>query len=81
MPRERAEASPPAPIRRIFPRQAREWVGLLGNVTVGFIVRLVLARERIPTKGWCDSLALGIAVAILSDDQLLTKVRAVLPLK
>jgi len=78
---ERTEASPLAPITRVFPRQAREWVGLLGNVTVGFIVLLVLARERIPTKGWYDSLALGIAVAILSDDQLLTKVRAVLPLK
>ncbi len=78
---ERGQASPPAPIRRIFPQQAREWVGLLGNVTVGFIVLLVLARERIPTKGWYDSLALGIAVAILSDDQLLSKVRAVLPLR
>jgi hypothetical protein len=77
----RPEGSPPASITRILPLQAREWVGLLSNVTVGFIVLLVLARERIPTKGWYDSLALGIAVAILSDDQLLTKVRAVLPLK
>jgi hypothetical protein len=53
----------------------REVVGLLTSVAIGFVVLLVLARGEIPTRGWYDSLALGVSLAILADDQLLTKVK------
>jgi hypothetical protein len=52
---------------------------LLSVAAIGFVVLLVFAREAIPTKGWYDSLALGVAVAILSDDQLLKRVGSLVP--
>jgi hypothetical protein len=55
----------------------REVVGLMTSVAIGFVVLLVLARGEIPTKGWYDSLALGVSLAILADDQLLTKVKII----
>jgi hypothetical protein len=54
-------------------------IDLMSVTAIGFVVLLVLARESIPTKGWYDSLALGVAVAILSDDQLLTRVKSLVP--
>jgi len=53
----------------------REVVGLMTSLAIGFIVLLVLARDEIPTRGWYDSLALGVSLAILADDQLLTKLK------
>ena len=53
--------------------------GMLTSVAVAYVVLLVLSRDAIPAKGWYDSLALGVAVAVLSDDQLLTKAKQVLP--
>ncbi len=53
--------------------------GLLTSVAIGFIVLLVLSRETVPAKGWYDSLALGVAVALLSDEQLLAKVKVIIP--
>jgi hypothetical protein len=47
--------------------------GLVTNLAIGFIVLLVLSRETIPTRGWYDSVALGAAIAFLSDEKLLTK--------
>ena len=49
------------------------------SVAIGFIVLLVLSRDRVPTKGWYDSIALGAAVAFLSDDKLLSKITEVVP--
>jgi hypothetical protein len=54
-------------------------IDLMSVTAIGFVVLLALARESIPTKGWYDSLALGVAVAILSDDQLLTRVKSLVP--
>ena len=54
-------------------------IDLMSVTAVGFVVLLVLARDSIPTKGWYDSLALGVAVAILSDDQLPTRVKSLVP--
>jgi hypothetical protein len=51
------------------------WLKLLTSVAIGFVVLLVLARTEIPTKGWYDSMALGVTLAILTDDQLLTKLK------
>ena len=53
----------------------QELFGLLTSVAIGFVVLLVLARTEIPTKGWYDSIALGVTLAILADDQLLTKLK------
>lgn len=50
-------------------------VQVLTSVAIGFVALLVLARDKIPTKGWYDSFALGVSLAFLSDEQLLTKVR------
>jgi hypothetical protein len=54
-------------------------VTLLTGIAIGFVVLLILSRDTIPTKGWYDSLAIGVAVAILADEQLLSKVGAMKP--
>lgn len=63
----------------VLPSVRRSLIDLLSIAAIGFVVLLVLARDAIPTKGWYDSLALGVAVAILSDDQLLARVRSLVP--
>jgi hypothetical protein len=52
-----------------------ELTTMLTGVAIGFVVLLVLARTEIPAKGWADSFALGVTLAILTDDQLLTKLK------
>lgn len=42
---------------------------------VGFGALLVLAKESIPVTGWLQAMALGIGLAILTDEQLLTKIK------
>jgi hypothetical protein len=53
--------------------------GMCTSLAIAFVVLLVLSRDAIPAKGWYDSLALGAAVGILSDDQLLMKTKQVIP--
>jgi hypothetical protein len=53
--------------------------GMLTSIAIAFVVLLVLSRDAIPTKGWYDSLALGAGVAILGDEQLLTKIKQIIP--
>jgi len=50
-------------------------------VAIGFVVLLVLSRDEVPSKGWYDTVALGVAAAILSDEQLLAKVRTTVPVR
>ncbi len=66
--------------REAFTSVFREEIaGMLTSIVVAFVVLLMLSRDTIPAKGWYDSLALGVAVAVFSDDQLLTKVKQVFP--
>jgi hypothetical protein len=53
--------------------------GMLTSIAIGFVALLIFSRETIPTKGWYDTLALGAAIAVLSDEQLLSRVKAILP--
>jgi|GEM_PF-5745339 len=48
---------------------------LLTSVVIGFVVLLVLSKDTVPTKGYYDSIALGVSIAILSDEQLLSKLK------
>lgn len=45
-------------------------------VIVGFGALLVLAKESIPVTGWHQAMALGIGLAILTDEQLLAKIKS-----
>lgn len=58
---------------------AQETVGILSILLVGFVVLLALSKDQLPAKAFYDSIALGAAIGILSDDQLLTRVRSALP--
>lgn len=42
---------------------------------IGICVLLMLAKTKIPVRGWYDSVALGIALGIFGDDQLLQRLR------
>lgn len=48
-------------------------VGLITVLIIGFGALLVLAKEGIPVAGWQQAIALGIGLAVLTDDQLLSK--------
>ena len=48
-------------------------VGLFTSLLVTFAVLLVMAKNGIPVAGWHQAAALGIGLAVLADDQLLTK--------
>jgi hypothetical protein len=52
---------------------------VLASIAIGFVVLLALAQQTIPAKGWSDCIALGVAIAVFSDQDLLAKVRVVLP--
>jgi len=58
---------------------AQETVGILSVLLVGFVVLLALSKDQLPAKASYDSIALGAAIGILSDDQLLTRLRSALP--
>jgi len=49
--------------------------GFLTILAVGFGALLVLARESLPVTGWDQAIALGIGLAILTDEQLLAKIK------
>ena len=42
---------------------------------MGFLALLLLSRHELPTGAIHDSLALGIGLGFLSDDQLLTRIK------
>jgi hypothetical protein len=43
---------------------------------VGFAALLVLSKDAIPVTGWHQAMALGIGLAILTDEQLLAKIKS-----
>ncbi len=48
---------------------------LLTLLVVGFAALLTLSKETIPVTGWHQAMALGIGLAILTDEQLLAKIK------
>lgn len=53
----------------------REISSALTSLTMGFLALLLLSRHELPTGAIHDSLALGIGLGFLSDDQLLTRIK------
>ena len=49
---------------------------VLTTLATGFLVLLLLSRHELPTGAIHDSLALGIGIGILSDDQLLNRLNS-----
>ena len=49
--------------------------GLVTSLVLGFGILTVLAREGIPVNGGFQAIALGIGLAVLTDDELLSKLR------
>lgn len=50
--------------------------GLITILAIGFGVLLTLAREAVPVRGWPEAIALGIGLAVLTDEELLMKIKA-----
>ncbi|KAA0250600.1 MAG: hypothetical protein EDX89_22630 [Acidobacteria bacterium] len=48
---------------------------LLTSLVIGFGALLTMAKDAIPVASWHQAIALGIGLALLADEQLLTKVR------
>ena len=48
---------------------------LLTLLIVGFGLLLSLAREALPVTSWHQAIALGIGIGLLSDEQLITKIK------
>ncbi len=48
---------------------------LVTLLVVGFAGLLVLSKDAIPVTGWHQAMALGIGLAILTDEQLLAKIK------
>lgn len=48
---------------------------LLTLIIIGFGVLLSLARDGLPVSSWHQAIALGIGVGLLSDEQLITKIK------
>jgi hypothetical protein len=48
---------------------------LLTLLIVGFGVLLSLAQDDLPVTSWHQAIALGIGIGILSDEQLITKIK------
>jgi hypothetical protein len=55
----------------------REITSALTSLAVGFLALLLLSRHELPTGAIHDSLALGIGLGFLSDDQLLNRIKVV----
>jgi len=51
----------------------REIASALTSLAMGFLALLLLSRHELPTGAIHDSLALGIGLGLLSDDQLLSR--------
>ena len=49
---------------------------LITLLIVGFAALLVLSKDAIPVTGWHQAMALGIGLAILTDEQLLAKIKS-----
>jgi len=47
--------------------------GLITLLTVGFGALLILSKDGVPAASWNQSMVLGIGLAVLTDDQLLSK--------
>ena len=50
---------------------------LLTLLIVGFGVLLSLAKDALPVTSWHQAIALGIGIGILSDEQLITKIKKI----
>ena len=48
---------------------------LLTLLIVGFGILLSLAKDALPVTSWHQAIALGIGIGILSDEQLITKLK------
>ena len=59
----------------------REVAQVLTSLALGFVALLVLSRQDLPTGAAHDTLALGIALGFVSDDQLLSRLSIVVPKK
>jgi hypothetical protein len=57
----------------------REITSALTSLAMGFLALLLLSRHELPTGAIHDSLALGIGLGFLSDDQLLNRIKVVGP--
>jgi hypothetical protein len=53
----------------------QEITSALTSLAMGFLALLLLSRSELPTGAIHDSLALGIGLGFLSDDQLLTRIK------
>lgn len=52
-----------------------QFPALLTSLVVGFGVLLTLAKDAIPVPSWHHAIALGIGLALLTDEQLLTRIK------
>jgi hypothetical protein len=59
----------------LFLLSRREITNALTSLALGFLALLLLSRHELPTGAIHDSLALGIGLGFLSDDQLLTRIK------
>jgi hypothetical protein len=57
----------------------QEITSALTSLAMGFLTLLLLSRHELPTGAIHDSLALGIGLGFLSDDQLLNRIKVVTP--
>jgi len=57
----------------------QEITSALTSLAMGFLTLLLLSRHELPTGAIHDSLALGIALGFLSDDQLLNRIKVATP--
>jgi hypothetical protein len=81
-----AAGSPPAradapvraqvPERRFLRVTRHRWMSVLTTLLVGFVVIMGLSKDKLPTKAYYDSIALGAAIGVLSDDKLLSRLGA-----
>ena len=54
---------------------SKNLVALMTTLFIGFAVIIVLARDMVPTRGWYDTIALGIVLGMLGDENLLAKLK------
>lgn len=54
---------------------SKNLVALMTTLLIGFAVIIVLARDMVPTRGWYDTIALGIVLGMLGDENLLGKLK------
>lgn len=59
-------------VNRIF---SENFVGLMTTLLIGFGILIILAQEMVPTRGWYDTLALGIILGMIGDENLLRKLK------